>query len=614
MPVVKKFLNLFFLLFFFCLVAHFTAQKSDAHIFGTVWYDNNYNGAQDSGESGVPNVKVIMTTTDGKNTYTTTTDSSGNYNDSNIVWSTYNVSIAVPAGYQSTTPNPVTNIVVNSTNGVQASFGIAVPQSTPTPTPTPAPCSVSTYGISGKLFVDANGNGKYDTGDSLYSGSGQTLTISGCSQNITVPISGGSYSAINLPNGTYTVTYNGPPTGYYTSYPSPSSFTATVGPNCSVVSNDASCSNGSITNLNFGLSNVAPCSTAAYTVSGKLFIDANSDGYYNGTDTLYTGTGQTVTLTGCSQTVVLPVSNGSYSSALLPYGNYTATYNGPPTGYYMSYPRTTVPPSFSFTIGPSCTVSTNDASCSSGNVINLNFGLTNVASWVQSVCGDFRQGSGITDMIPASPSCGSYSGAYLNQTDTNYCPTTPGIAFTGNTAASFGQGQAAASPNNWIVGGTTNPETYTPASPQTIHTSYSHMQAQLRDSGTTATDLSTVCTLSNCTLPATLANGVYQANGNVTLNAFTFPSNKNYIFVINGDLTIIGNISLPVGSTALFSASGNIYIDKSIGVTSTSTTSNLDGFYSADKSFIVNSYGSCSDQRLNIFGSVVVNAALGGGR
>lgn len=360
------------------------------------------------------------------------------------------------------------------------------------------------------------------------------------------------------------------------------------------------------------------CVPAFNSISGTNYIDANDNGVFDSGDTLYSGTGQQVEIKGTGFDKIYAITNGTYTTgvALSP-GTYTVTYLTPfPSGYYITAPLTGVPPTFTVTIGQKCSINgVAGASCdSSGNVTGLSFGINNTKAWFQSVCGDIRQSKGIIDPIPATPSCGGYSGAYMNQKDTNICPSNAGIAFTGSSNANFGQGQAAASPNNWIVGGNANPEVLNQINQQTVHTSYTTMLAKARQSGITPIDLATVCTLTNCTLPNNLAHGVYQANGSVNLQAFTVPANQNYIFLINGDLTLLGNISIPVGSTALFSSSGDIHVDSSVGAASTATTSNLDGFYSADKSFIIYSTNSCStEQRLNIAGTVIVDAGLKGG-
>jgi len=150
------------------------------------------------------------------------------------------------------------------------------------------------------------------------------------------------------------------------------------------------------------------------------------------------------------------------------------------------------------------------------------------------------------------------------------------------------------------------------------HTSYLAMQyssllAKAQNANITPTDLATVCTITNCTLPASLPHGIYLANGDVNLNTYNFPTNKNYVFLVNGNLTLQGDIAIPLGSTALFSTAKNIIVSSNVGSIPTVTTSNLTGWYIAGQSFIVNTNGNCNDLRLNIAGSVVVNTSGTGG-
>jgi hypothetical protein len=233
------------------------------------------------------------------------------------------------------------------------------------------------------------------------------------------------------------------------------------------------------------------------------------------------------------------------------------------------------------------------------NIDNLNFGITDLNPWFQSTCGDIRIDTGITDQL----STGNL--ALITSSSCN----TPGIAFSGDVSYDFGKGQI--SSTSWIVGGPTYPESYSSSSP--ISSSYRSLNLKAAQAAIVPTDLESICTLSNCTLPGNLSHGVYKASGNVTLNAYNFPANQNYVFLIDGNLTINGRITVPQGSSAIFAVSGNIIVNPSVGTTASSTTTSIEGIYTTDKSFIVNSAGICSDLRLNIAGEVITNAALSGG-
>ncbi len=236
-----------------------------------------------------------------------------------------------------------------------------------------------------------------------------------------------------------------------------------------------------------------------------------------------------------------------------------------------------------------------------GDISNLNYYLTNFNPWMQVQCGELRMDNGIDNPVPA--------GKTMMTSDVT-CGT-PGIIYSGDSQASFGTGQS--SSTNQVVGGYSYPEVYVPSNSGGIFSSYNYLSSKVKASDTTPTNLSTICTLSNCTLPASLPQGTYTATGDVFLNGFTFPANQHYVFIIDGNLTIKGNILTPVGSTVVFSVSGNIIVPPAVGSAPTATTTNLAGIFSTDKSFIMQSTNSCADLRLNLAGVLIVNAAQTGG-
>ena len=161
-----------------------------------------------------------------------------------------------------------------------------------------------------------------------------------------------------------------------------------------------------------------------------------------------------------------------------------------------------------------------------------------------------------------------------------------------------------------------------------LKTSYGYMQTVLSQSNITPTSLSSGATppcpqLNNCTLPGNLAHGVYIANGNLTLNTFNVPAAGNYVILVNGNLTLNGNITTPNGSTITFIVSGDIHVASGVGTTTPACpapairTGNLQAFFSADRSFIIDGASDCpnnvSDRQLSIEGAVVVNAGQNGG-
>jgi len=237
-----------------------------------------------------------------------------------------------------------------------------------------------------------------------------------------------------------------------------------------------------------------------------------------------------------------------------------------------------------------------------GDISNLNFAINNSYPWIQTICGDVRMDNGIINKAPLGQS----------MLTTNSTCASPGIIFSGNGTTDFGQGQPSSS--GQVVGGASYPEVYTPSSSGGIASSYTYLSQKSQSGGLMSINLSTVCNVSNCNLPANLPKGIYVANSNVTLNAYTFPLNNNYIFLINGNLTINGNVLTPNSSSTFFSTSGNIIIPSGVGSPANVTTANLSGIFSTDRSFILQTNNNCTDLQLNMEGTLIVNAGRTGSR
>jgi hypothetical protein len=206
---------------------------------------------------------------------------------------------------------------------------------------------------------------------------------------------------------------------------------------------------------------------------------------------------------------------------------------------------------------------------------------------------------------------------------------THGLINTGSSSTKFGLGQEAAA-QNWIVGGLGSgnyPYVYNMPISNQAQTSFTNLSYLVKQSNIHTDSLDSYCSggVSNCTLPTTTASfpsGVYTVNGNLTLNGasgtYTFPSGGKYIILVNGILAINTKVFVPNGSFVLFSAANDINVNQTVGDTSHVTTSNLEGYYSTDKSFNVQSKdasgqgANCGtnneDLRLNVAGAIVVNA------
>ncbi len=482
------------------------------------------------------------------------------------------------------------NYVVESNetnNCTSRTFTVAaVTTPTPTSTPTPVPCQVTT------------------------SPSVLNLTVGGATGTVTASVTSGLGSATisQMRFGSYNTSIATVNPTSDSSSPYSTTVTAVTGGATAVwgtadLSDGRTCQSTGATDTNINVT---------YTISGNVFVDNGigvggiaKDGIKNGTEANYTGA---ITITSSpTETVIAPVGAGTFTVSNLPAGPYTISYINVPSGDYPTFP-TSSPPSLGVVVGSSCTNLFPHYSCSSGNIINLNFGIAPYGPWIQSTRTDIRLDNGYNYYIPAGASCLSYASL-------NGGGVSNGIIFTGDTSASFGGGNAGQT-TNWVVGGSTA-ELFAPTKGNVIRTSYNYVNAQIKQAGLTATSLTTTqcgaggtasCVLSTTTLP----NGLYIANGNLTLSgaSYTFPANKNYVILVNGNLTINSQIHVPNGSTVTFIVSGDIIVDPTVGETiTTSASPDIEGFYSTDKNFITGS----GSRRLNIAGSVVVNAGLTGG-
>ncbi len=588
----------------------------------------------------IPNAKIyVFDFTNGQQTLSTTTDGNGNWNLANLVQ--FGDAFAVrpgggqsypadcPAGYlcdqNQSSPNPWS--YENQRGGGSPNCG------------TNCNFTYTEKKISGHVYHDYNHDGIAESpypGITVDDNAGQTTTTDG---NGYYEFRCGSGNC--LANASYTITAVLP------------GGTAAVGsdPAVNITPNPLATADFFITPL--------------YTISGRVYTDADAGRCYNppgvgctdnsvnpavahgaGTDSLYTSSTTTATITGPGVNQSLTGSSGAFTSGQsLESGTYTVSFTTLPADYHMTYPLGSTPPQFSVTVGipgqpnPCSTNNYNDANCDgAGNINSLGFGINNQAPFTYGWCSDVRNELSLTDFIPATPTCGTVLGNYAILNNTS-CNTGTGIYVSGAVTPDFGHGGP--NSNSWLVGGATA-ENFTPVQSGVIRTSSSYINTTIKENNLPTTNLANVCNTNSCYLPDNLPSGIYiwpsnvifsgshnSSNGIDTAGTYTFPTGKNYVFVIGKDaspatITFLTKIFVPNGSTATFVSSKDIVVDPSIGENSiTSTAPDMEGFYSADSNFIIqsaynsgnrcNDNGTGKDLRFNLIGSVVVNAAKTGG-
>jgi GH25 family lysozyme M1 (1,4-beta-N-acetylmuramidase)/uncharacterized protein (DUF2141 family) len=187
-------------------------------IAGSLFLDNNGNGALDTGESLIPDRTVYIDANNNAALDTgelsTLTDSTGHYSFS-VNPGTYTVRQVVPAGWYQTVPASNAGRTATVTSGGTTNlfaFGSA------------QYCS-----ISGSIFRDTNGNGTWDTGESALASTTVYIDANNngrfdAGELSTVSDAAGNWSLSNVTVGTYTVrvvvkkrsVVTAPPGGAYT--------------------------------------------------------------------------------------------------------------------------------------------------------------------------------------------------------------------------------------------------------------------------------------------------------------------------------------------------------------------------------------------------------------
>ncbi|MGA2911848.1 MAG: hypothetical protein ABSE17_04445 [Candidatus Levyibacteriota bacterium] len=395
-----------------------------------------------------------------------------------------------------------------------------------------------------------------------------------------------------------------------------------------------------------GTHSAGPCT---YNASGDVYVDTDKNGQRcvngenpdqtscSGTEAGYTG-GATITIYQGNQasgtpfeTITTSATDGTFATANatpLPAGDYTAVLTLP-SGYQF-----TSPSSAAFTVGSGGCSAPSYAGCdANGNVINLDFGISNAFPWIQVGCADVMSGAGFSEDIPSTASLSCSGGPYAASTSNPTC-TTAGVIYAGSQTPSFGGGQASAL--DWVVGGIQYPYAYNLPLSNEANTSYVNLSYLVQQANVPTTSLndSPYCGpggVADCTLPASLAgfpSGVYTTNGDLKLDSpdgtggsYTFPSGGNYVILVNGILTINTEIVIPntTGSFVLFSSAKDTNVTSTVGEATptvcnptTNAGCDLEGYYSTDENFNLQGDANCSqnsaDLQLNIAGSVVVNA------
>lgn len=601
-------------------------------ISGNVYRDVDGNGVYTSGtdtafSTGTTNAIHLKDSANAEITASSPVNSnaSGYYAFANIVSGSYTVSVDTPTGFKQV-----------------LYIGIVTQPLTVNANTTGINFLVQGFRIDVNVYTDYDHNGAKDAGvDTNYSGA--SLALSGTASKTGTTTASGNYSFVDLVAGAYTLTLTIP-----SGYKATTNTTNCTPSTCigGAVSQSITISSADNTN-SFGL-------TPLYTITGNVYKDNNKNKFRDAGEIVYEGD-ITITSTDPLNTGFISINknNGSFTISNLLSNtadtpSYTIEYTGLPTGYELTYPK---PSQYIAVVGqnvPGITCGYSPPNldpnaispCSNGNISNLNFGITNSLVWWQCIGADCRLDGGISNTIPPSDpgltAC-TIDGNTQRKPSIANSNNSAGLIFSGNTNPFWG-GATWVPEQTQIVGGTSFPEKFKLPNPNTTRTSYDFMVTTARQNGIELKPLELECELTNCILPNNIQNGTYESDGDLTLaassncggsrsNCYKFSNNSKIVILVKGNLTINEDILVPTDSSVTFSVKGDIIVKKDVGVaynTSCDPTDhdgcNIEGFYSADEDFIIEGYGTndcvnggINEKRLNVAGSIIVNAGQKGG-
>jgi protocatechuate 3,4-dioxygenase beta subunit len=190
------------------------SAPSTASLGDFVWLDEDVDGVQDAGESGVENVTVNLYTGNDVLVDTTTTDATGFYEFTNLLPGDYYVEFVPPTGYALTFANSgVTDLDDSDADPVTGQTAVTTLTAGEND-PTWDAGLYQTLRLGNRVWFDVNNNGRFDAGEQPVPGVLMEL-LDGVGNPFLLPATGlplttttdvdGIYQFENLPPGDYIV-------------------------------------------------------------------------------------------------------------------------------------------------------------------------------------------------------------------------------------------------------------------------------------------------------------------------------------------------------------------------------------------------------------------------
>jgi uncharacterized repeat protein (TIGR01451 family) len=324
-----------------------TPPAGTASLGDKVWIDNNNNGIQDAGDTAAVGVSAALYDATGTNAVgpTTVTDAAGMYGFTGLSAGTYTVKFGKLSGYTYTTQNAAagtdaSDSDANTTSGISDPVTIALGENNPTvDAGLVLIAGGTTASVGDTVWLDANRDGIYNGGETVFAGLTVTLyTAAGTQVGQTTTNAQGQYLFSNLAAGNYSVTFS-PAAGY--------SFTTGSAGTDRSVDSDADPVTGRTTvfaltdgqalrTIDAGL--VVP-NTDTASLGNYVWLDSNVNGVQDAGENWFYGVQVILvnTVTGASRVTTTDIT-GKYNFANLPAGTYRVTF-GKPTGYSFTTPN-----------------------------------------------------------------------------------------------------------------------------------------------------------------------------------------------------------------------------------------------------------------------------------
>lgn len=360
-------------------------------------------------------------------------------------------------------------------------------------------------------------------------------------------------------------------------------------------------------NDNSGSFSLTICGPAAGSISGCVFIDSGTIGTKEAGET-YPGNPSLNLTPNPADANISYTGNGCYQITNLPPGQYTLRHN------IATGDLPTVPAQSTYNLNLStCSVAPTNGlpapACANGRVTNANFGVNRASPWLQTMDYNIRNDNGFTNRIPTNTAC-------QGVTIRNGSSGTAGVVFSGPSAPIFNNGKA--SDANWQISGASTIYSVAGAL-KTSHASILNTLASNQQETTSLPCSSGItCTIDNTTLQSLpyRFSGSELVLGNVTI------TDKKILIIADNAVRITGRIQVTPGAFFMIVAHGNITVANTVGAGASLSCAGqagvvpqIQGNFSTDGSFIISGGASCptADQQLNIAGSIITNAARGGG-